>query len=410
MVAIWIGFIQNFLSILMTRWSFSLATGVLVVKDVCLYIVSAAVCLAYVVGGRLPRRSVVLCIVAIFGLLLAGALSSSVNVLSLRQLLIVPLYFLYGRWFVSKASVLTIERLLLMTFGLLVVTGYVERFLLFDGRELFWSSTGIRQYMEMKGFEDWAFGEGGVPGNFYSYDLLEITGRSFRRMVSILAEPTLFGQLLVFPVLYAVIRKKWMSIVVFGIALLLTMSKGGIIGAVCGFSWYYWSEKKNKLVKTLLLVSTALMLGSFGYLLASGSGGSLLIHFSGLAANLTQLMAHPFGTGIGSAGNFAVLARGGDDAGAGESYLGALVGELGLIGLAAYAWLIYAVHRLRVDSNDAFLLTVKYACLATLVTGVASESAISYVGTGFIFALLPFVIAESHKLSANVADPKALAA
>jgi len=125
----------------------------------------------------------------------------------------------------------------------------------------------------------------------------------------------------------------------------------------------------------------------------------MALHFRGLATNVLSMMVHPLGKGIGGAGNFAVLAAESGGLGntsqslatSGESYLGTVIGQLGVVGLAAYVGFGWWLWRLEVDAGKPIEEAVKYGALATLVMGVASESAISYVGSGYVFALVGFL-------------------
>jgi hypothetical protein len=75
----------------------------------------------------------------------------------------------------------------------------------------------------------------------------------------------------------------------------------------------------------------------------------------------------------------------------GESYFGTVIGQLGVFGLGAYVTFGWWLWRLKTGADKPIEEAVKYGALATLVMGVASESAISYVGSGYIFALVGFL-------------------
>lgn len=391
---------QNFIAIMLSPTTPTLARGVLVAKEVYLALVLGISILLVLARGRFVLQPYVMATVVFLMYLLAyGAVSPYFNLLSLRQLLIIPLFILFGYCFVGKTKLEHIQVYLFSLIGLLCISSYLERFLLYTSGEPFWVSMGINAYMKVKGFEAWAFGPGGTPGNFYTYDFYNLIGLPVRRMVSLfLAEPTLLGQLLVLPVLYSVLARKWFFFALTASVLVLSFSKGGLLGVFVAYGLYYVQTRRTNLDGLILkgfLVILGLCGAAFVVLLGvSGAVNSIAVHLQGLAHNIVYLLEHPLGRGIGGSGNFAALA-GNPEAAAGESYLGTLIGQLGFPGLIAYALLFWTTWKLP-SQPGAFATSIKYCVLATLVTGIASESAISYVGTGYLFALLPFLHVHSN--------------
>jgi hypothetical protein len=399
-IAPFLAFVQNFLAILLSDNNPNFAKFLLLSKEV--YMASAIACGGLFLLAHLQKHfktvfCAIVAIIIVVYILLATLLSSSQNLLSLRQLLIIPLFFLYGCIFALLTKLEYIQRYLVPLFIVVCLSGYLERFLLFDSNERFWQQAGIHNYMLLKGFETWAFGPGGTPGNFFSFDLVALTGKPVRRMVSLfLAEPTLFGQLLLLPLLYSLLSKRWLLVAIFAPALLLSFSKGGILGFMIAFALYYLQYKRNTIVlvilKGLLLFASLTVLIGVLLLGLKGTVNSVLLHTQGLFTNIMGLIAYPLGRGVGSSGNFANLAGTASIEGSGESYLGAIIGQLGFPGLLLYCMFFASILRLRVNQNHYSLpVSIKYAALATLIAGVASESAISYVGSGYLFALLPFL-------------------
>ncbi len=394
-----LAFSQNFFAILFSPFNPTLATLVLAGKE--MYVLMALLLGIFFMFVRLttsfPPPYILVVMATSFYLLFVTVLSPHFNLLSLRQLFIIPFFFLYGWVFLGKTSLEHVRRYLLPLLLVVCLSGYLERFLLYDTSETLWTTLNIRSYLMLKGFESWAYGPGGTPGNFYSYDFLFLIGAPVRRMVSLLlAEPTLFGQLLVLPILYSIFTKRYWLLAVTGLALLLSLSKGGTLGVGVGYMLFYLQTKRNILdhviLKSLLIAGG---LGVAGVIIALGVTGavnSILIHLQGLVTNVFNLLTHPLGYGVGGSGNFAVLSGTARLEGSGESYLGTVIGQLGFVGLGLYTGLAWSVWRLHL--SDAFSQSIKYSILATLIAGVASESAVSYVGTGYLFALLPFLYAS----------------
>lgn len=413
-----LAFTQNFTAILLSPYSFTLARAALVAKE--LYIAAVLLLAAIIFGATLVRgvapfrKPVVITWAVVAGLFVCAGISPSFNVLSFRQLLIIPLLVLYGACFTGRTELRFVWTVMFLMLVAVCLSGYVERFVLFDAQERFWRAAGIDAYMHMKGFGAWAFGPWGTPGNFYSSDLLSVLGVQVRRMTSLLiGDPTLLGQILVLPFLYSWFAKRWAWAAFFGIAILCAVSKGGLLGCVLGLG--FWSyQRRGSAVKKVLIPAAMAGLGlGLAVLVQSGMVVSMALHFRGLATNVLSMVTHPFGKGIGGAGNFAVLAAesGGvantsqSLAASGESYLGTVIGQLGVVGLAAYLGLGWWLWSLRVDAGKPIEEAVKYGALATLMMGVASESAISYVGSGYVFALVGFLWIGRRTPPARVPAP-----
>jgi hypothetical protein len=334
--------------------------------------------------------------------------SPSRNLLSFRQLMIIPLFYAFGRFFVNRIDFSRIKNVFFIIMILVCFSGYIERFILFDQQETFWNLAGIGEYMKMKGMDRWSFGVNGTPGNFYTVDLRGVGNiNHLRRMTSLcFAEPTIFGQFLVMPILYCIFAKKRLWLLFFAGALLAALSKGGLLAVILALIFYNVQNERITIVKSVVLVGGIVLIVGIAYLaFFTSSFASVAVHLIGLADNIQNLIQYPFGRGVGSAGNWAVLASYGNDSmeeiGRGESYLGTILGQLGFAGLAFYGLFFYYVWRKKVLSDDPFLIAVKYGILATLVSGIGSESAISYVGTGYIFALMPFLYVKSKLLEAK---------
>lgn len=398
--------VQNICAIILSNFNYALANAVVALKDAYLYLILLTYAIS--VSWRLIRFRIKYCraeelfiFLAIVYFTVGYIVSPSRNLLSYRQLMIIPLFYSFGSYFVPKIDLNRMRSALFTLMILVCLSGYVERFILFDSTETFWNLAGIGEYQKMKGSERWAFGVGGTPGSFYTVDFKGFgTIDHLRRMASLLfAEPTIFGQFLVMPIVYCFLARKHFWTLFFGIALLAVLSKGGLLAVVVAFAFYYIQAKRSYILNFFIVLGCISAIAATAYLAYfSKSFASVAVHLSGLAISITDLIKYPFGRGVGNAGNWAVLASyttgvDTDSVGAGESYFGALIGQLGLVGVVFYFVLFYFVWR-RSTAKDPFHIAIKYSILATLVSGIASESAISYVGTGYLFALMPFLYAK----------------
>ncbi len=401
---------QNLIAIILSRSDANIAKAVIALKD--MYLVGAMLIVASALIVKLLRCKLALgnncdlfMIFATIYLAIAYIISPNRNLLSLRQLMIIPLFYNFGRIYTGRVGVEWVRSSLLSLMIITCASGYIERFILYDQVESFWNLIGIRQYMVMKGMEQWSFGVGGTPGSFYSYDLAGFGNIvSLRRMVSLLfAEPTLFGQFLVMPTIYFILKKKPLPSVFFLSAIILALSKGGLLGVLVALSFYKMQRINNYSVKIFIATASCSLVSTVMYLsYYTASFHSVAVHVLGLVNNLQSLIQFPFGKGIGSMGNMAALASYAtgealDDDATGESFLGTLAGQLGIPGVVLYILLFYHVWKINTANKGEFLSAVKYSLLATLVAGIGSESAISYVGTGYLFALHPFLIKTAEK-------------
>jgi hypothetical protein len=113
-------------------------------------------------------------------------------------------------------------------------------------------------------------------------------------------------------------------------------------------------------------------------------------HFYGFKNAFTELFKQPLGQGLGSTGNF------GEESSIGESYFGALITQLGLLGLLTYMTpLIYFLSKLYSLSkkhqwtfNTYTTASIFSLWIATWLSALFNETAIALVSSAFIFFLL----------------------
>jgi hypothetical protein len=366
------------------------AKAILGLKDIILYCVFFVV-LVNILYSRTSNKIDVLSFLIVFFVLFMAVNNDEVPLLSVRQLLVIPLGLIFGS-FLYKGNIdfKSVFNVYMSMMVFLVVAAYFERFILYDASESFWNMLGIESYMNMKGMVGWANVNTHVPNSFYSYDFYNYTGEKIRRMVSIIAEPTLFGQLLVLPSLYYLLSKKYLCALFFMVPIILAFSKGGVLGVTVGFTLYYWRERSNVLHKISILILIILAFLVIVFLYINNSVQSITNHLNGFITNMMVLLEQPFGLGIGKVGNFYNIAAGGTVT-SGESYVGTIVGQFGIIGLFLFLLFFYIIYKFETN-NVVMLNATKYTMLAVLITGVFSESAISYVGTSLLLILTSYLL------------------
>jgi hypothetical protein len=306
-----------------------------------------------------------------------------------RQIMTPVILILYGRSLNITDSDKVKYLSFLVKLGVFqAVFGLIELFILGDS---FWLSINISKLFETKGFTGWAFD--GLPGNYYSYDFYYIIGKSIRRLVGITTDPLLTAHYLALCIIILLFTKieinpikRSFIIVLMSIAVLLTISKGAILIIVIAYTYKLWIYNRKL---SYMVISLVIMLGLV--VVSSNIFSTISTHLAGFATGLSSLSL--FGSGIGTAGNLASLA--GSNTSIGESYFGMILGQMGLLGLVLFVWMIYEMCKivLKRDRNVCKYAIVAYI-LAVMVEAIASESAINFVGSGCAFIILGYYTIE----------------
>lgn len=232
----------------------------------------------------------------------------------------------------------------------------------------------------------------------YTYDLHMIFHKLIKRMSSILVDPVILGQLLSLAMLFLFFvkglfkhQKVWFCIV--AVSVLLTFAKGGIVIAmIAGAVLIKQIYGKRKLGNALLIIGTILFVYAIVLSVESGTSGD--DHLSGLLDHVKSFPHHPFGTGIGSEGNLAINMAGLKTEKSGESFVGTVIGQLG-IGFLLYVIYVYGLWRQTAkrltDFNDLLTVNIlKTANAATVVlflTSAINNTAISFTSC-FIYIII----------------------
>ena len=385
---------QNLIAILLAKVDVLASLIVLGLKDVLLFAGLATV-LIHSKNLR-SMKALDASILIVFALLATLSLVHHAPLMSTRQLLIIPLFMAFGSAVATSISVKTALQMTLVWSVIIAATGILELFFFYTtgSKELYWPAMGINEFLANKGMHAWGSGPGGVPGNFYSHDFNFLEGEKYRRLVGVIAEPTLVGHILVLPVVYYTISGRTLPAVFCSTALILTMSKGGILAAILGIGFYFHFYERRAKAFILTLFAAIAAVAGLTYAFLAGGMHSLSLHARGLVNNVSELANHPWGSGIGSAGNFANLAHKAGTVttvvkGGGESYLGLFLGQLGIVGIVLYGILFCFMFRIRVDNRET--AAIKLVSIATMIASFASESAVSYVGSGIFFTLATLV-------------------
>lgn len=334
-----------------------------------------------------------------------GSVSLFALALALKQnSMLCLLYFLGRLLFLSENDQRKSVSLLVKISLFIALFGFVERFLLGDD---FWIAIGIHQLARDRGVYDVFLRskfEGLAGAMFYLVGNL-----SMRRLASLSAQPPLTAYFLALPLtilffvpdLYSKDRlKASIATMVIGIALLLTLGRGGLLIAALAFLAKYW--KKNSL-KFAGIVALLLLLyfGSSQVQYIFGYGGGR--HLGGLQNALVILQGKPLGYGLGTGGNYAAWFG---DSGASslqwESYIGALGYQMGIIGLVVFTLLFTSLfYMLYWQSHPQVPLVwqrlsaaVGVAVLGLLGASLFAEAAVGFLSSGFYLIFAGMMVSQ----------------
>ncbi|HEX4886965.1 MAG TPA: hypothetical protein VFV37_02865 [Luteibaculaceae bacterium] len=329
--------------------------GVIYLKDFFVFVLLASTAIGlfsskplyFLLGGLLP-----LTLYLAVGLVVSNA-TFSARLAGVRQMLypFVFLAFGYGasvRGYTVNQFNQLVERLVIS----ITLIGFVL-FLLPDSWFAF-----TQVYAEMKGG---IMHRTGVPSQWVEPIMGDIP-----RMVSVVFDPINLGHMLVFGLFYLYFTtslSRW-KIGVMAIALLLTFCKGAILQAII-LLWIFVPNRFIALrfrVFMLLLLPVIVYIGTFFH-------PGIKMHQMGLENALISLSV--FGYGGGKTGNIAAMFGTHFHPQIFDTYLGAVIGQIGVIGTAGwlYAWWYFLRKVLKQNSYLFWII------IAQLIVSVYSENA-----------------------------------
>lgn len=331
---------------------------------------------------------------------------------SLRQLL-VPFMF----YFLGKHIELSRENLIKLlnrfaVFGVVIVAfGLIESYVW----PTFWADVNIRAFFEERRGEHLRIHQG-MPTNFFTSDFVAIVGEPLRRMASFVANPPVLAHILAFLAIFVLFtgkytgKKTWFYFLFICLGIATTIGKGGIITVAIGGMFYVLFIWKKPLLTYLL--SGVGAVAAFLYIQnVINQGLSAVDHIFGFTNSLEYGLTHPLGAGVGMVGNLAEVHNDAavtvSEGGGAESFLGLVAGQLGLIGLILYTLffilICYQMLKLMyVYRQDKFFYSLNAALVSLMVsifvTGVLTESAVSFTSAGMPILLASIVVNHYRKI------------
>lgn len=327
-----------------------------------------------------------------------------VQLVSFREgFMLVLMYFIGRAIAFSGIGFMEIISAVFLLSTVIALFGFLERFIIGDW---FWGMWGAVDYLNAK-FEAsriYIQSYSGVPHNWYTY----IGSEPIRRMSSTIGDAASFGRYIAFSVVaflyFKPVRKIFLSKItwiIIGLALLLTLGRGGILIAVIGGGiWLLQYRKYWVVVVPLAVVGVMVLANTAMFDLSSANS---IRHITGLVDGIAVIKSNLTGHGLGSSGQMALLySEGGGKGSVSESYIGSLSYQLGLPGLAAYSiWLLYFIFSLIKRSRKAvyeesiggnILLFVASLLLGVYITSFFANSAIAPISSSAIFIISGMVV------------------
>lgn len=307
--------------------------------------------------------------IAIFLIIAARHGLSMPVIASLRQL-IVPFLILSLGWYWGKGYGLKTLDAKVLPISYFLLGGCVVAYILAYGRIF-----PIEGYAEIKVME---LDQYGSPLMFED----SLTGKALIRNFGTYLDPINLGHSLLFLLVYGTCKRlipKWVSVVLL-VAVALTVSKGALLQLamvifLLGFKWI------GEWLKYLLIIVSMVVLL---YLFQWHHG--VHAHTEGLITAIQH--ASLFGEGLAQVGNQAVLFGKEVEIPIFDTYLGSVLGQLGVIGLLCwllpFGWLVYR-------SPDPVL---KALLLSQLLIAAVSENSFNFLS---VVLLLLFYGAYSSR-------------
>lgn len=319
-------------------------------------------------------------------------LSSHFNLFSVassfRNIVAMFIFFFLGCLASKNVIPERIERLLIFLGISVILIGLLEVFLY----KSMWIDLNITELWNKKGIR---VKDSGIPTNFYSSET--INGQRIRRMASSFADPVNLGAFLFATFGLAWFRKNYILIVFSVLAMILTVSKGAVLGVLIFFVCYAYFYMSRAFFVSVLSFSSLAGLGFLVYAMKT-SAASVFLHISGLLAAFKGIPKHPLGYGIGSNGvlakQFSKIAA---DMDVTETGLGMIISQLGVVGLCCYiAFFIYCGKMCKRIENKR-IKTLTITLLLSIVANMFfNEVALSPNSCAVYFIVIGYYIGQHN--------------
>lgn len=297
---------------------------------------------------------------------------------SVRQIMAFEIFFLIGYELIRNKIIYCKTVKILLFLGLIVVLfGLVERTL------KIWHFFDLSSYFGSKNI---GFYENGYPYFFIEPlpDLISnIVGlRSTTRMVSTILDPINLGHILVLCValllkddfkIYKIKITYLVILFIYILGIFFTFSKGSWIQLIIIISLKY-----NKYIRKYGILFFCLLFVALLCIVPFHPG--LAIHVNGLTNSIKS--ATLWGSGLGMAGNYSSM-FGNINSTIGDTYIGAIIGQIGIVGITFWLLLVYIIYKKGVSGS-----VLGFVLISQLFVSILSENSFNILSIAFLFLLI----------------------
>lgn len=313
-------------------------------------------------------------------------LSSLRNLIS--PLMIFSLAYVLGRRINNKTLIKGIEAILYIV----IIFGFIE---FFAGNKL-WLNLNITELCIKKNLITSTYSK--IPLNWYSSE--KIGGHQLRRMVSTFADPVNLGTFLFAGYVVAKHEKKSILKFMTLLCIVLCVSKGAFLGVLISMVINCWYRDRSK-ISVFVIASIAFGIGyAFIIFSRTSSTGSIFYHAFNFIKSFGILVTKPLGYGVGNAGVLARVTGGTISIGIVETGFGAIVSQLGIVGLVIYIYFFgkLLVGGKQISKNYVEDKVMFYSLLLSYIANVLfNEVALSPNSCGIYFVLLGTMLGQQNR-------------
>lgn len=298
------------------------------------------------------------------------------KIIAYRQLVVPFLIFMLGLLLSSYNDYEKYESIYFKIGIILLVIGLIER------TTYLWAGGFLTSYFESKNI---AVSSIGYPYVFIEPlpFINEFHGEpGFLRMTSTFLDPINMGHTFSFLFTLAYTRRKLILSFLFFLAVVLTFSKAAIIQTLV--MWILLIRFIPIYIKLFFVLFFIL----FALILIQNYPG-FLIHLDGLVTSISKI--HLFGLGLGNAGNVSFMYSG-IQSGIKDSFLGAILGEEGFVGIFIYTFVIFLLVILVYKKNRY----IAYFLLIQFFLSALSENSFNFLSIAFLMLYIGLLLGSKN--------------
>ncbi len=399
-------FFQNIYLLILSRFLTKTDyTMICLMKEMLVYLTIAFSYLRKRKIDKVEKYSIIAMGVLIFYVIVKMDFSME-TIASFRQLSIPFIFYMFGRSVtIKKGQFIEVIRFFIVLSVFTVLFGIVQIII----GPSFFEALGMRYYMIIKYGYVKTINGNIIPSSMLTWDLYKYTGKVYLRLSSILVDPVVLTQILAlafalvtFDYDFEIMGKKIQRIysVLLLLGVVLTLGKAGLMITALVIIYYYGEKNNNRKLMSYVLYSL-IAIACVILIQTSGSGESISLHWAGLIDNVKVMRNHFFGTGIGTAGNLATkYAENLVNENSGESFIGAVIAQMGIMGIIIYLLFIYGMFikykKVKQYSNLYNIIFITTNCL--WITSFVNNTAISFTNCFMFFTILGFSSEEIKKI------------